>query len=167
MDERFAKDLPTLAVLQPSTWIDVEVVSLVWPVDVPGSGQANITLLVSKDMHTLARNSFVEQRTEKNSVGRSDQTRIEPILHYYLLSTADQQAVLNTLIFFKKDLQRDKKAGSDVERSCKKYWIDNENNIQQLETWLRQPKRRIGASSFDSKASTSWFSNWLAYFWSK
>jgi hypothetical protein len=53
-----------------------------------------------------------------------------------------------------------------VERSFKKYWIDNEKNLQQLEAILKQPKRQIGASTRD-KASTSWFSGWITYFWSK
>jgi hypothetical protein len=91
MDSHFVDDLPTLAVLQPSTWIDIEIVSLVWPVDVPNSGQINISHLVSKDMNTLSKNSFVEHRTEKKPFEKTDQTRIDPLVHYYLISKADQQ----------------------------------------------------------------------------
>jgi transcription initiation factor IIF auxiliary subunit len=72
----------------------------------------------------------------------------------------------NTLAFFKRDLQKEKSANSEVERSFRKYWIDNEKNLQQLEAVLKHPKRRAGTAS-SNKSSTSWFSNWLAYFWSK
>ncbi|KAI6189620.1 NB-ARC domain containing protein [Aphelenchoides bicaudatus] len=165
LDNRFAYDLPTLAVLQPSAWIDIEVVSLVWPIDMPGSGQTSIAHLVSKDMNTLASNSLLEHRTERKSFEQADQLRIDPIFHYYLLSTAEQQVLINTLTFFKRDLQKQSNINTETERSFKKYWIDNEKNLQQLETVLKQPKRRVGTAEHDK--STSWFSNWLAYFWSK
>lgn len=83
-----------MAVLQPSTWIDIEVVSLVWPIDMPGSGQTSIAHLVSKDMNTLASNSLLEHRTERKSFEQADQLRIDPIFHYYLLSTAEQQVLI-------------------------------------------------------------------------
>jgi hypothetical protein len=97
LDHRFIDDLPTLAVLQPSTWIDIEIVSLVWPVDTPGSAQTNIAHLVSKDMNTLAKNSLLEHQTGKKPVEKADQTRIDPLFHYYLISTADQQTLVVSL----------------------------------------------------------------------
>jgi hypothetical protein len=92
IDSRFTQDLPTLAILQPSTWIDIDIVSLVWPVDMPDGKQSKLSLLVGKDMSQLSRNCIVEHQIQATTF--NDQTRIEPILHYYLLSVGDSKSLL-------------------------------------------------------------------------
>jgi hypothetical protein len=68
---------------------------------------------------------------------------------------------------FKRDLHQENTVSASTAKSFKKYWIDNENSILQLEAILKQPKCRKNASAGTKHASSGFFSNWLTYFWSK
>jgi hypothetical protein len=93
IDRRLAENLPALAILHPSAWMDIEILALIWPVDMPGSMKnSDMKHLVSRDMDALSRNSLLEHQPPRKA--GKDKTRIDPILHFYLLYVGDSHSLL-------------------------------------------------------------------------
>ncbi|KAI6213784.1 hypothetical protein M3Y94_00192500 [Aphelenchoides besseyi] len=162
IDRRLQEQVPTLALLQPSNWLDMKIVSLIWPVDVADTGvNGTITRLVSLDMNAVGRHSLVGYQMAKEN--QSAQIRIDPLFHYYLISSSNSKELLTMLNIFKSSLQNDHTYGEDGDRLFENYLVNNSNSISTLESLLQRIEKRKKLTSNSSK--TRWFSNWFTSVW--